>query len=500
MMDKPLDFSRVDHVVSELKELASKAFQTGQSMDKTELSIFQKLMALGHALVGSIIERAGDGNVGLSTEKNGRPYKQLPKRKRRYRSIFGEFQIERYVYGTSPEQAIQAIPLDEHLGLPDNDYSLVLEVWTGVLATDSSFHSAVKSLERITSIHVPLDSAERIESRLGKSAASVLDNPPFIDRDTEAEILVQTSDNKGIPMVRRNSEQRPVGAPAERMGPKPNQKQMACMAGVFTVDRNVRSAQEIVDALFRDVTKEGKSEVDARRTNPRYFASLTKHDQDGKPIGKTAEEQAQQWLTANTLRRHREGQEILIMHDGQRSLWNLSQEYQRGWVIIEILDLLHALQRLWSAAKIIKPHNEVEQYVKDLLWQLLSGGVGLMIRGFRSALKQKGISKANATELEKIINFLEANRSRMKYDEYLAKGYPIATGFIEGACRHVIKDRMERSGMRWKEKGAQAMLNLRCVEASELWNVTTDQHRALSLSKYGKERRNFSEAFLTMAS
>lgn len=75
MMDKPLDFSRVDHVVSELKELASKAFQAGQSMDKTELSIFQKLMALGHALVGSIIERAGDGNVGLSTEKNGRPYK-----------------------------------------------------------------------------------------------------------------------------------------------------------------------------------------------------------------------------------------------------------------------------------------------------------------------------------------------------------------------------------------------------------------------------------------
>ena len=291
-----------------------------------------------------------------------------------------------------------------------------------------------------------------------------------------------------------------VGAPAERMGPKPNQKQMACMAGVFTVDRNVRSAQEIVDALFRDVTKEGKSEVDVRRTNPRYFASLTKHDQDGKPIGKTAEEQAQQWLTANTLRRHREGQEILIMHDGQRSLWNLSQEYQRGWVIIEILDLLHALQRLWSAAKIIKPHDEVEQYVKDLLWQLLSGGVGLMIRGFRSALKQKGISKANATELEKIIDFLEANRSRMKYAEYLAKGYPIATGFIEGACRHVIKYRMERSGMRWKEKGAQAMLNLRCVEASELWNVTTDQHRALSLSRYGKERRNFSEAFLTMAS
>jgi hypothetical protein len=70
----------------------------------------------------------------------------------------------------------------------------------------------------------------------------------------------------------------------------------------------------------------------------------------------------------------------------------------------------------------------------------------------------------------------------------------------EGACRHVIKDRMERSGMRWREKSAQAMLNLRCVDSSELWDVATEQHRAISQSKYGKERRNYSEAFLTMAS
>ena len=49
----------------------------------------------------------------------------------------------------------------------------------------------------------------------------------------------------------------------------------------------------------------------------------------------------------------------------------------------------------------------------------------------------------------------------MKYNEYLAAGYPIATGVIEGACRHFVKDRMERAGMRWSIGGAQAMLHLR---------------------------------------
>ena len=55
---------------------------------------------------------------------------------------------------------------------------------------------------------------------------------------------------------------------------------------------------------------------------------------------------------------------------------------------------------------------------------------------------------------------------RIKYNEYLAAGYPIATGVIEGACRHLVKDRLERNGMKWVVEGAQAMLTLRSIRAS----------------------------------
>jgi len=58
----------------------------------------------------------------------------------------------------------------------------------------------------------------------------------------------------------------------------------------------------------------------------------------------------------------------------------------------------------------------------------------------------------------------------MKYHEYLATGCPIATGVIKGACRHFVKDRLERSGMRWTTEGAEAMLTLRSITASEAWN------------------------------
>ena len=66
-------------------------------------------------------------------------------------------------------------------------------------------------------------------------------------------------------------------------------------------------------------------------------------------------------------------------------------------------------------------------------------------------------------------NYFENNAHRMRYDEYLPAGYPIASGVIEGACRHVIKDRMEHGGMRWTLDGAQAMLDVRCVYASSEW-------------------------------
>ena len=59
----------------------------------------------------------------------------------------------------------------------------------------------------------------------------------------------------------------------------------------------------------------------------------------------------------------------------------------------------------------------------------------------------------------------------MRYDEYLARGWPIATGVIEGACRHLAKDRCDLSGMRWTLDGAEALLALRCVHDNGDWDA-----------------------------
>lgn len=111
-----------------------------------------------------------------------------------------------------------------------------------------------------------------------------------------------------------------------------------------------------------------------------------------------------------------------------------------------------------------------QAFVTERLRQLLTGRVGYVIGGLRQMLTKQQLTGSKRKTLLKVIGYLENNREHMKYDEYLAAGYPIGSGVAEGACRHVVKDRMERSGMRWTVEGAQAMLDLRTTYLNGDWD------------------------------
>ena len=97
-------------------------------------------------------------------------------------------------------------------------------------------------------------------------------------------------------------------------------------------------------------------------------------------------------------------------------------------------------------------------------------GMGVRL-GLRRMGMAHGLRGAGAARLKGLCAFLGSNLHRMNYDQYLRAGYPIATGVIEGACRHLVRDRMERAGMRWKVPGAHAMLQLRAVSANGDWDA-----------------------------
>jgi hypothetical protein len=163
---------------------------------------------------------------------------------------------------------------------------------------------------------------------------------------------------------------------------------------------------------------------------------------------------------------------LIFVMDAQASLWNTLKEHLPGVHIIEILDLLHACSYLWEAAHLFHKQKSKAAlcFAQERILRVLKGEVARVIRALRWKGTHEKLSDKRREKLEGICRYLENNAHRMAYHEYLAAGYPIASGVIEGACRHGVKDRMERSGMRWVLDGAHAMLGLRCIRLSGDWD------------------------------
>ena len=491
-----LRFDRFDGLVQEIKAIAQRSVDDGTAMHVTEKELLDKLLLLGHAALEAMFQSVGHGDVGetLSVPEHTKPLKRYPELSpRTYFSFFGGFELPRYLYGKSHSTKALAVPLDEHFGLPPTRFSLLLESWVSQLSTSGPIHEAMDRLDNMLGIRIYVDSAERMIARTGSNAEWFQDNLPAVEVAAEGELLVESTDNKGIVMRHKPTlEKLPVGAPTNRVGPKPDRKQMAALSGCYSVDRYIRTPQQVLDALFRVETLESISGPRPRSQQARFQACLSR-SQEHPDDYLNGEVTAIGWLSDHVQDRRQVDQELINLNDGELSIWNNVELAQGQNGRVDILDVIHGIQRVWDAAILLKP-KDITAFAKVHIYSILNGQVKRVIQSFRWKATHLHLEGKPLRDMTRICTFLERNADRMKYDQYLAKGYPIASGFIEGACRHVIKDRMERSGMRWSVTGAQHMLYLRCIDTACLWKQFDEVHQQKVLAIYG-HRTNFKSSF-----
>jgi hypothetical protein len=164
--------------------------------------------------------------------------------------------------------------------------------------------------------------------------------------------------------------------------------------------------------------------------------------------------------------------------DGQEALWEACAEAVGDEDRVDILDLLHVTPRLWQAGKLLygAQGKAVLPFVRQRVTQVLEGKVESVIRGLRRLATAAKLSGEKRKSMRRLCRYLYKNRHRMHYDEYLRAGYPIASGVIEGACRHLIKDRMDITGARWGLAGAEAILKLRAIKANDDFDAYWQYH------------------------
>ena len=166
---------------------------------------------------------------------------------------------------------------------------------------------------------------------------------------------------------------------------------------------------------------------------------------------------------------------IQIVLDGERCLRKeLQILFPRATFT---LDLRHSQERLWKVGRLFyaEGSKELEQCVEPLNMLLLSGRVGALLKQLREMLAQIPLhgpnTKMKREEIQSQLAFFEARRDIMRYDEYRREDLVLATGVIEGACRYVVKERLDCAGMRWSLEGAERLLQLRCIELNGDWEA-----------------------------
>jgi hypothetical protein len=457
--------------MTQLFRFVRESAEAGKPVHEVELGIWQRLLDLGRQALEQFFGMQGTGDVGETfTMPDGSELRRLENtHPRLYQSIFGEFQLERTVYGSWEGQKIEAVPLDARLQLPESAYSYVLQDWAQALGVEHAFARGAETLRRMLGLIVPVDSLERMNRQMAESVTDFRESLPAPSAKDEGKILVVTADNKGVPM-RRPAKELPAGC-RRKKGEKANKKQMAAVGCVYSVDPKYRTAEAVISALFREKTAENN---DASSTEPvaqqkRIWSCLSREKSDG--VWQDGEETVFAWMVREVNSRRRPRQKLVCLMDGQRSLWIMGRNAFPGEKLVEVLDLLHVTPRLWEAAYLFHPEGSVEaaDFVRERLLRVLRGKAGAVIGGLRQMATKRRLRGAKLQKLEAHCKYLEKNLSRMRYDKYLAAGYPIASGVIEGACRYVVKDRMERAGMRWTIPGAQAMLDLRTTYVNGQW-------------------------------
>lgn len=475
----PDPYGEADAAFSQLKGYLTSV----EARRMTESELERELQARGQELLrkllqGHLATRSPGEVVGPVEGADGVERGERRDHTRNVETVFGTVEVHRTGYGHEGVESLH--PLDAELNLPAELYSLEVRRRVAEEAARGSFDEAVQTLRRYTHAEVPkrqveelvVRAAEDFETFYNKRHEQSTTGPP------SGSILVLTVDGKGVVMHREDLREATRKAAERRRrrfkflgrltkGEKRHAKRMATVAAVYTIAPFVRTAEEALQSLARlEPTEGNRARAEAlkvprpRPENKRVWASVEKEP------GEVIEEALREAQSRDP------GQEKswVAVVDGQEYQLELVQKLAGayGVKLVIVLDIIHVAGYLWKAAHAFHKEGtpEIECWVLTRLRNVLEGKAVQVAAGMRRSATAREMASTKRKPVDRCAGYLLKYASYLRYDEYLAAGYPIASGVIEGACRHLVRDRMELTGARWRLTGAEAVLRLRALRAS----------------------------------
>jgi hypothetical protein len=365
------------------------------------------------------------------------------------------------------------LPADAALSLPGSRHSHALAMLAALESARGSFESAHAAITRRCG---PVIGKRQVGQAAVRAAADI---PAFYSARvpepcTPQTLLVLSADCKGI-VMRPGALRAATAKAAARLGKmrtrlsageKPNRKRMAALVAVYDAVPAKRRPHDVI------APPGGRSGARERRKGPRarakWLAGSVRKDLSETIAAAFDEAEARDPGHQRTW---------VVLVDGAEHQLDLirAEAARRGAAIHIVIDLIHVLEYIWKAAWSLHDAGDpaAEDWVAARALTVLAGDSARAAQEITAQAGSAGLGPSRRTGADACTRYLNARHEYLRYDQALANGWPIATGVIEGACRHLIADRLDISGARWGLDGAEAVLTLRAVisngDFSEYW-------------------------------
>ena len=418
-------------------------------LDETERGVYKRIMKMGQRLLGEYFKELGSGNVGYRVTYSGSEYE----RKHRERpetilSVFGPIPYNQSIYYCGDGSSVR--PLAVMANLPERQSTYFAQALMARLGVQDTYRESQESYDEFFGYSLSPRTIEKVIEEQAESYCEYKDQKAIASPKDEKKIGVVSFDGKGIQVVKR-----------ERTTGKTREALVGC---VYTADSEERDAEKIATSLIMpellsdDDKKSNQKQNGAQ--NIEYYGSVTEAK---KQVFSDVRQRASARFAAASITTS-----VCVMDDAP-CLWRLAKKFFPEAVYI--LDVIHVVDYVLLATAALEKDKEAARVLAcAYLTVILQGRVKNVITGLRIRLAKNRIRGRRRKDIEKAITYFENHKEYMRFDEYLAAGYPIATGVIESACGHLVKDRMGKAGARWRLIGAESVLKLRCIKASGYWH------------------------------
>jgi hypothetical protein len=429
------------------------------------------------------VEQRADGVIG----SDGTPRRSVERgHERDLHTVLGEVQVTRLAYRAAGSENLY--PADAQLNLPPVRHSHGIRRLAALEAPRSSFEDGQAAIVRQTGQQIGTRQLRELTLAAAQDVGAFYAQRERTVPDGK-DLLVLSCDAKGVVMrpealreQTRTQAQNASGKLKTRLskGEKTNRKRMAEIVTVYELTPEPRTAAEILPdpdnppaaASTRPKAKNKwlKASVtdDARAVIAEMFNEADRRDPEHKLT----------W--------------VALVDGNNHQIDRIKAEARKRKITIPIVvDFIHVLEYLWSGCWCFFAEGDpaAERWVSDKARQVLDGRAGIVAAAIRRKATTLGLDANQRNNADRCADYLLAKRPYLDYPTALTTGSPIATGVIEGACRHLVKDRMDITGARWGLAGAEAILTLRALitngDFDQYWTFhLAQEHRRVHAAGY----------------